>query len=623
MKKVYMIACGVLISLVGTSQSVFQNVPPQKILTKDQISPLVSPRGEIEVVEYLRENILLEDFEGSVPALPDGWSTNEVTSFPDGPLGGALTDAFITGDAAQANIGSYWPVPDLPPGNNFAQANDDGPPCDCDMSSAILQSPAMDFTDVINAALAFDIFHDKGFGGGDAALEISLDDGASWAVLVDILPDDEVVWQTVIVPLYDYSGEGSVIVRWNWTDAGSWASGFAVDNVCVGELADYNLKTDKVVFGNWNLTTEEVGWFAYSRVPESQLAETQATAFISNNGFLDQMNVSFDLEVFINGGSQGVYAASSTTPDLLSLDKDTIVAVTGEIPAAVAGDEVSIMATSTSDSGDEIPEDDVATRSYMVTDLVYALDDDAAQAFISIDGGYEFGNLFQIHDDVMCGGVSFAIGAGSESGATFNSRLYEFTGFDEAGAPILEDVGLETQDHTILDSEMNGVNGNMFVDLPFYGGAQMLEGGKTYLAVAICYGGADQFRTPVSGSQLVPAQLLFDGEWGWTSSIPMMRLNMDVSIAVEEEAPNEFVVQQNIPNPATSSTRINYRLAAASEVTLQVTDVMGRLVHTQDMGTLSAGPHVVELDVDKFQAGIYSYTLTAGTVQQTRQMVVR
>jgi hypothetical protein len=624
MKKIYMLACGVLVAATSVAQSAQQNFPPLKQFNKDQMTPLIAPRGEINLNEMFRVvDILNEDFQQDGTALPEGWTTVDVASNPDGTLAGAITPAFELGDATDANNGGYWPVPDLP-GNRFAGANDDDDPCDCLMLEAWIQMPELDFTDVTNAALSMDIFHDQGFGGGDAILEISTDMGDSWGVLIDALNVDESVWQTIIVPLYDYSGEASVMLKITWTDNDVWASGFALDNVIVGELVDYNLAAAKVLIGDWSLPEVQAGLWDYSMIPNEQVGELSATCVVNNNGFLDQVDATVTGEVFEDGASVGTFASAYVNENLLSLNGDTMVVATGYTPVGGIGTEVMITVTTSSLSGDDDNSNDMASASYEITDNIYARDAGAAQAFIDPGSAYEFGNFFEFNEDQACGGLSVCAGGGSEDGAVFFGRVYEFEGFDENGDPMLNDIGYDTQEHVyVAASEVTNAGDGVWLDLPFFEGAQTLEGGVTYLAVIVTLGGVDNIRTPVSGNNVWPASLLFDGEWGWTLSIPMVRLNMDASINVEDNATVEFGVEQNMPNPASDVTRFNYTLPTAAHVTLTITDITGKVVMTEDYGTQAAGNRVVQLSVAALNAGMYNYTLTAGNNTMTKQMIVK
>ncbi|MGB0137946.1 MAG: T9SS type A sorting domain-containing protein, partial [Flavobacteriales bacterium] len=612
MRKLYALALTLFVAAGMTAQS-WQNVSFQSFDKKD-MSPIITKKGEGTAAAMLKNtDILFEDFEEGIPALPEGWTGTDVTN-----LDGETVPAFITGDAAQANNGGYWPVPDVPVGNNFALANDDGPPCDCDMFLVQLTAPEVDLSTATNPALSFDIFHDQGFGGGDAGVEVSTDGGENWTVLTEALPVDAVVWQTIILPLYDYEGETSLTVRFFWSDAGSWASGFAVDNVGIGSLADNNIAADKVEFGDWNQEEFGAGVYPFTQVPVAQVSPVAATAVLSNFGFNDQANASFELEVLFDGTSQGTWT-SEVSPEILTLTKDTLSIVTDYTPSATG--EVTITATVTSETGDDVMADNMVENSMMITDFTYARDGNSAEAFNGDGSSSEYGNLFDIYADQMCGGIDVCVGAGSEIGAIFYCQIYEFEGLDEEGLPILEYI-TETLEHTVEEADLTSVLEANWLTLPFdfdNGGAQMLEAGKTYLAVLVNFGGTDAIRVPVSGvNEWVASWLFSDGEWGATFSVPMVRLNMDASISVNDIADAEAVVGQNVPNPAVNMTTINYSLVQSSTVSLEVFDAAGKLVISQDYGTRAAGEHNIVLDVAALPAGLYNYSVIVNGAPVTK-----
>jgi hypothetical protein len=80
---------------------------------------------------------------------------------------------------------------------------------------------------------------------------------------------------------------------------------------------------------------------------------------------------------------------------------------------------------------------------------------------------------------------------------------------------------------------------------------------------------------------------------------------------------------QNVPNPAQDYTMINYSLNQPERVTLTVRDLSGRIVSVQEEGLKMAGQQFIRLNVDQFSAGVYTYTLTAGAVSMTKEMMVR
>jgi flagellar hook assembly protein FlgD len=70
-------------------------------------------------------------------------------------------------------------------------------------------------------------------------------------------------------------------------------------------------------------------------------------------------------------------------------------------------------------------------------------------------------------------------------------------------------------------------------------------------------------------------------------------------------------LDQNYPNPFNPSTKINFRLAADSKVSLKVFDVLGQEVMTLINNDLSAGSHQVDFDASNLNSGVYFYKIEA------------
>ncbi len=84
----------------------------------------------------------------------------------------------------------------------------------------------------------------------------------------------------------------------------------------------------------------------------------------------------------------------------------------------------------------------------------------------------------------------------------------------------------------------------------------------------------------------------------------------------------QVVLDQNQPNPVTTTTTIGYSIAAGGETTLRLYDAKGSVVRTLVDGHRSAGRHEVKLDVSGLASGSYYYTLTHGEMTQTRTLTI-
>jgi flagellar hook assembly protein FlgD len=88
-----------------------------------------------------------------------------------------------------------------------------------------------------------------------------------------------------------------------------------------------------------------------------------------------------------------------------------------------------------------------------------------------------------------------------------------------------------------------------------------------------------------------------------------------------------FALRQNVPNPFSETTTIQFDLDVAQPVTVRVYDVTGRLVDTVTQATLPAGMNEVRWtarshDGTQLRSGVYFYTVTTPRGTQSRKMLV-
>lgn len=108
----------------------------------------------------------------------------------------------------------------------------------------------------------------------------------------------------------------------------------------------------------------------------------------------------------------------------------------------------------------------------------------------------------------------------------------------------------------------------------------------------------------------------------------------------ELNTPNNLVLNQNYPNPFNPTTAISYsvlqsvgrdfistsvqdgQVSVVSRVNLRIYDVLGREVAILVNQEKPAGTYTVTWNATSIPSGIYFYTLTVGTLTQTRRMVL-
>ncbi len=91
--------------------------------------------------------------------------------------------------------------------------------------------------------------------------------------------------------------------------------------------------------------------------------------------------------------------------------------------------------------------------------------------------------------------------------------------------------------------------------------------------------------------------------------------------------PNRFVLEQNYPNPFNPATRIDFSLARASDVKLEIFNILGRKIIALVDETVPAGRYSVLWDGrdaagGRVASGIYFYRLQADDFIDTRKMIL-
>jgi hypothetical protein len=106
-------------------------------------------------------------------------------------------------------------------------------------------------------------------------------------------------------------------------------------------------------------------------------------------------------------------------------------------------------------------------------------------------------------------------------------------------------------------------------------------------------------------------------------------------VSVEDEPPvvSSFMLEQNYPNPFNPSTKIKFTIPSviatplergkqSQSVTLKVYDVLGNEIATLVNEELSPGEYEVEFNATQLTSGIYFYQLKAGSLVETKKMVL-
>lgn len=86
-----------------------------------------------------------------------------------------------------------------------------------------------------------------------------------------------------------------------------------------------------------------------------------------------------------------------------------------------------------------------------------------------------------------------------------------------------------------------------------------------------------------------------------------------------ESAYKQYIIVQNYPNPFNPSTTIRFAIPVMAEVTVMITDILGREASVFRMGELSPGGHELQWDASAFSAGVYYLRVKAVTSESVLQ----
>ena len=82
------------------------------------------------------------------------------------------------------------------------------------------------------------------------------------------------------------------------------------------------------------------------------------------------------------------------------------------------------------------------------------------------------------------------------------------------------------------------------------------------------------------------------------------------------------MIFENYPNPFNATTTIQYNLPMASDVTIDIYDLLGNKVETLIDKNQQAGYHRVIWNADDFSSGMYFYKIQARDFMDSRKMLL-
>ncbi len=270
--------------------------------------------------------------------------------------------------------------------------------------------------------------------------------------------------------------------------------------------------------------------------------------------------------------------------------------------------------TNNTEITDEVPTNNtIPDLTFGVTNYIYARDNGVFSGNTSNGtDGFEVGNLFDIWADQELKGISVRL-AGGNNGTTVGTEIYaKIYSIDQNGEfAFLE----ETAPMVVANNNLNTIL-NMVLLNPV-----SLSTGQTYLAVVGSFDGG--LRVSNAGSSAEQTSFLYDipsDTWFFTTSTPVVRLNFDPVLSVNENT-SQIAEAAIYPNPTSSTSTVEFNLVNASETSISITDLSGKIVSERNLGQLNAGANATEINTTSFNAGVYYVTISANGSTVTKKLI--
>ena len=447
-------------------------------------------------------------------------------------------------------------------------------------------------------------------------VSVSADNGATWT---DFEMSNEADYslpnqnagnpeQTVIDISSIAGNQAQVKIRFYYNDNDYWGWYWAVDDVALFVPEDNDLV---MLGGYWGSTGAWGARLPYYQIPLSQLAPLDVAGIVKNYGALDQNDV-----VFTAALASGVWSGSSAAEAVLAGATDTISLTAALTPPPIVATHVINMSVSSS-ATDAVPADNslLAAASVSVNNFIYARDKGTATNGTYNQGmGFEAGNVFDIYAAANLSGIDAYIDAGAVVGAEVYAKLYSVdpTATTTAAAFVFVD---ESAPYILTAADLG-----QKITLALSAGAAPLSAGVSYVVVLGSYGdGGATNDLVISTAGVSEASTSYyydmtDNTWYYTTSTPMVRMNFDPSVGVNEVEDNLGL--RVFPNPANEV--INISLNKEVSATLTLLDVSGKVVRTQALNGISTSINTASLN-----SGVYFVTINDGTSVSTQKVVIK
>ncbi len=477
----------------------------------------------------------------------------------------------------------------------------------------------------------------------------------AWTATTDVNAQDT---GTVFIPMAAAGGADSVQIRFNW-DGGYY--GWMIDDIVIGTPQAYEIaQADPLyTFEFMNVaafTSGDTLFGKWYQVPVDVISARDSIfwgAQVTNNGSsAQQVRTVFRI---MNGTT--MVAGDSVT---YNLNPGATTFIRRDFPitpmTTVANYTTEIISFGLGGPDAMNPNDNSFTHNWTINDTIYAMDritatggnidflfhNNSPSAFSSINlEPFQVVSRFEVFEpaDVYFIEVYFRADAGNGRVTTPGTVLEPFiaTRSNQTGAFTPIAVG----NPFTIPAWNQGEQGKflrMKLTAPttltngfFYGGIKLdsppTAPNDPTSKIVVGATSGDRHQGQISLYYLPNGNDDDTGDWFIISgnSVAGIRLgfkDLPLGVATEIGDYGQFFLSQNYPNPADAFTKIEYTLHDASNVTIEVRDIQGRIMETIAPGMQQSGSHEVNVNTTQYASGTYFFTFTAGGKEVTQKFVV-
>ncbi|MCF7833377.1 MAG: T9SS type A sorting domain-containing protein [Candidatus Marinimicrobia bacterium] len=208
--------------------------------------------------------------------------------------------------------------------------------------------------------------------------------------------------------------------------------------------------------------------------------------------------------------------------------------------------------------------------------------------------------------------VPIVIERGSEYISTLDMDIHyesDYLTFSETQSDLLSPDQISQNSNTISIRKTNSddlihlQNGDTLLVLTFNAAANVSEGDVSFI----------EFSDNITATDSLGAEMCASSRRGY------IRFSSITQIA---DIPQDYRLHQNYANPFNPATTISYDLPQASNVTLSIYDITGRLIQTLVDQQQGSGQYSIRWDASHLSSGVYIYRLQAGDFAQSKKMLL-